>query len=312
MTSESRGAADRADPGLSAIMSERRQLINLAYRLLGSLAEAEDAVQETYARWYAMTRQQQEAIESPAAWLTTVASRICLDLLRSARARRERYVGEWIPEPLPAPGEWVSGRPGGSPADPADRITLDESVSMAFLVVLESMTPAERVAFILHDVFGYSFAEVATIVGRTPAACRQLASSARRRSRTAQPPAAPTARQACLIRDFKQAWEAKDINALIGLLDPGVTLTADGGGHATAALHPIEGVAQVARYLADLADRTPSNITFLERTVNGQPGLISQQDGVTVTVFAFDLAGDQIKHIWAIRNPEKLRPWTAR
>jgi RNA polymerase sigma factor (sigma-70 family) len=297
---------------VDAIMGERRQLINLTYRLLGSLAEAEDAVQETYARWYAMTRQQQEAIESPAAWLTTVASRICLDLLRSARARRERYVGEWIPEPLPAPGEWVSGRPGGSPADPADRITLDESVSMAFLVVLESMTPAERVAFILHDVFGYSFAEVATIVGRTPAACRQLASSARRRSRTAQPLAAPTARQAGLVRDFKRAWEAKDINALIGLLDPGVTLTADGGGHATAALHPIEGVAQVARYLADLADRTPSNITFLERTVNGQPGLISQQDGVTVTVFAFDLAGGQIKHIWAIRNPEKLRPWTVR
>ncbi len=308
MTSESRRAAD---PGLSAIMSERRQLINLAYRLLGSLAEAEDAVQETYARWYAMTRQQQEAIESPGAWLTTVASRICLDLLRSARARRERYVGEWIPEPLPAPGEWVSGQPG-SAADPADRITLDESVSMAFLVVLESMTPAERVAFILHDVFGYSFAEVATIVGRTPAACRQLASSARRRTRSAQPPAAPTARQAGLIRDFKRAWAAKDINALIGLLDPGVTMTADGGGHATAALHPIEGVAQVARYLADLADRTPSNITFLERTVNGQPGLVSQQDGVTVTVFAFDLAGDQIKHIWAIRNPEKLRPWTAR
>ena len=312
MTSESSGAAGPADPGLSAIMSERRQLINLAYRLLGSLAEAEDAVQETYARWYAMTRPQQDAIESPGAWLTTVASRICLDLLRSARARRERYVGEWIPEPLPEPGEWVSGRPGGSPADPADRITLDESVSMAFLVVLESMTPAERVAFILHDVFGYSFAEVATIVGRTPAACRQLASSARRRSRTAQPPAAPTARQAGLVRDFKRAWEAKDINALIGLLDPGVTMTADGGGHVTAALHPIEGVAQVARYLADLADRTPSNITFLERTVNGQPGLVSQQDGVTVTVFAFDLAGDQIKHIWAIRNPEKLRPWTAR
>ena len=309
MTSESSGAAG---PGLSAIMSERRQLINLAYRLLGSLAEAEDAVQETYARWYAMTRRQQDAIESPGAWLTTVASRICLDLLRSARARRERYVGEWIPEPLPEPGEWVSGRAGGSAADPADRITLDESVSMAFLVVLESMTPAERVAFILHDVFGYSFAEVATIVGRTPAACRQLASSARRRGRTAQPPAAPTARQAGLVRDFKRAWEAKDINALIGLLDPGVTMTADGGGHVTAALHPIEGVAQVARYLADLADRTPSTITFLERTVNGQPGLVSQQDGVTVTVFAFDLAGDQIKHIWAIRNPEKLRPWTAR
>jgi RNA polymerase sigma factor (sigma-70 family) len=312
MSSPSGPGPGRPDPRLGVLMSERRTLINLAYRLLGSLTEAEDAVQETYARWYAMTRPQQEAIESPAAWLTTVASRICLDLLRSARARRERYVGEWIPEPVPEPGEWISGRPGGSPADPADRITLDESVSMAFLVVLESMTPAERVAFILHDVFGYSFAEVATIVGRTPAACRQLASSARRRSRTAQPPAAPTARQAGLVRDFKRAWEAKDINALIGLLDPGVTMTADGGGHVTAALHPIEGVAQVARYLADLADRTPSNITFLERTVNGQPGLVSQQDGVTVTVFAFDLAGDQIKHIWAIRNPEKLRPWTAR
>jgi RNA polymerase sigma factor (sigma-70 family) len=309
MTSRSEPGGGQPDPGLAAIMSERRQLINLAYRLLGSLAEAEDAVQETYARWYAMTRQQQEDIESPGAWLTTVASRICLDLLGSARARRERYVGEWIPEPLPEPAEWASGQPGGAAADPADRVTLDESVSMAFLVVLESMTPAERVAFILHDVFRYPFADIAQIVGRTPAACRQLASSARRRASAAQPPAAPTPRQAGLVREFKQAWEAKDIEALVGLLDPGATVIADGGGLAAAALHPIEGVAEVARYLADLAARTPSNITFLERTVNGQPGLVAQQDGVTVTVFAFDIAGDRIKHIWAVRNPEKLRPW---
>src|SRR5215469_11074226 len=159
MTTPSGPGDSRPDPGLDAIMSERRRLINLAYRLLGSLAEAEDAVQETYARWYAMSRQEQDAIESPGAWLSKVASRICLDLLGSARARRERYVGEWVPEPLPDPSEWISGRTGDGTVDPADRVTLDESVSMAFLVVLDSMTPAERVAFVLHDVFGYSFAE---------------------------------------------------------------------------------------------------------------------------------------------------------
>src|SRR5216683_1763878 len=141
-----------------------------------------------------MSPQQREAIESVGAWLTKVASRICLDLLGS-------------------------------------------------------MTPAERVALILHDVFGYSFAEVAEITGRTPAACRQLASSARRRIRAAQPSAAPAARQAGLVRDFKKAWEARDIGALIGLLDPGATVTADGGGLATAALRPIQGAGQIARYL---------------------------------------------------------------
>jgi RNA polymerase sigma-70 factor (ECF subfamily) len=299
------------DPGLSAIMSERRQLINLTYRLLGSLADAEDAVQETYARWYAMSGPQQEAIESPGAWLTTVASRICLDLLGSARARRERYVGEWIPEPLPEPGEWISERPGATTADPADRDTHDESINKAFLVVLESMTPAERVAFILHDVFRYSFAEVAEITGRTPAACRQLASSARRRIRASQAPATPPARQADLVRDFKQAWEAKDIGALIGLLDPGATAIADGGGLVSAELRPIEGGEQIARFLVDLTGRAPSNPTFLERTVNGQPGLVAQYAGVTVAVYAFDVAGDRIKHIWVVRNPDKLRPWTA-
>ncbi len=311
MTTRSGPGHARPDPSLDAIMSERRRLINLAYRLLGSLAEAEDAVQETYVRWYAMSRQQQEAIESPGAWLTTVASRICLDLLGSARARRERYVGEWIPEPLPNPAEWTSVQPGGT-ADPADRVTLDESVSMAFLVVLDSMTPAERVALILHDVFGYPFTEVAQIAGRTPAACRQLASSARRRIRASQPPASPTARQAGLVRDFKKAWEARDINALISLLDPGATAIADGGGLANAALRPIEGGEQIARYIVDLAARAPGNVTILERTVNGQPGLVAQQDGVTVTVFAFDITRDRIKHIWAVRNPDKLRPWTTR
>jgi hypothetical protein len=172
------------------------------------------------------------------------------------------------------------------------------------------MTPAERVAFILHDVFCHSFAEVAEIVGRTPAACRQLASSARRRIRESQGPASPTAQQAGIVRDFKQAWEAKDIDALIGLLDPGATAIGDGGGLATTFLHPIEGGEQIARAWVEIARRRPGDMTFLERTVNGQPGLVAQQDGVTVTVFAFDIAGDRIKHIWVVRNPEKLRHWT--
>jgi RNA polymerase sigma factor (sigma-70 family) len=309
MSTQSAPGDGRPDPGLSAIMSERRQLLNLAYRLLGSLAEAEDAAQEAYARWYAMSRQQQDAIESPGAWLTTVASRICLDLLGSARARRERYVGEWIPEPLPEPAEWSSGRPGATTADPADRVTLDESISMAFLVVLEAMTPAERVAFILHDVFGYPFADVAQIAGRTPAACRQLASSARRRIRSSQAPATPTAQQAGVVRDFMQAWQAKDIDALIGLLDPDATAITDGGGLVSAVLRPIQGGEQVARACVDFAGRAAS-LTILERTVNGQPGLVAQQDGVTVAVIAFAVAGDRITHIWAVLNPEKLRPWT--
>jgi len=220
-------------------------------------------------------------------------------------------VGEWIPEPLPDRTEWTGGPSGGAPADPADRVTLDESVSMAFLVVLESMTPAQRVAFVLHDVFRYSFAEVAEIVGRTPAACRQLASSARRRIRASRAPAAPAARQASIVRAFRQAWEAKDIDALIGLLDPDATAIADGGGLAITFLRPIEGGEQIARAWIEIANVAPSNRTFLERTVNGQPGLVVQQDGVTVTVFAFEVTGDRIRRIWAVRNPEKLRPWTA-
>ena len=290
------------EPSLDAILRERRQLMNLAYRLLGSLAEAEDAVQETYARWYALSPPEREAIASPGAWLTKVAGRVCLDVLGSARARRERYVGAWIPEPLP-------GRADGAVADPADRVTLDESVGMAFLVVLESMTPAERVAFILHDVFRYPFADVAEVVGRTPAACRQLATSARRRIRESQAPATvPAAERAGLVRDFKRAWQAGDINALVALLDPGATVIADSGGLVSASLEPIRGGGNVARFAVELAARV-ADLTLVERTVNGEPGLVVQQDGVTVTVMAFDIAGDRIRHIWAVRNPEKLRPW---
>ncbi|RDI52895.1 RNA polymerase sigma factor SigJ [Nocardia mexicana] len=292
------------DPHLSAVTGERRQLINLAYRLLGSLAEAEDVVQETYARWYALSERQRREVASPGAWATTVASRICLDLLGSARARRESYVGEWIPEPVPGRSDWLGGP---MPADPADRVTLDETISMAFLVVLDSMTPAERVAFVLHDVFRYSFAEVAEVVGRTPAACRQLASSARRRIRTAQRPSVP--QRAEVVRDFKRAWETRDIEALVGLLDPQAVATADGGGKVLAFLDPISGGEQIAAAWMEIGKRTP-DVTLLERTVNGQPGLVAQVDGTVVSVYAFDIADDRITRIWVIRNPEKLRAWT--
>ncbi|MDL2074989.1 RNA polymerase sigma factor SigJ [Streptomyces sp. GXMU-J15] len=310
MTDDASGTEQgRPDPGLGAVMSERRQLLGLAYRLLGSVTEAEDVVQETYTRWYAMSAEQREAIESPGAWLTTVAGRVCLDLLRSARARRERYVGEWVPEPLPPGTDWVSGRwDGGGAVDPADRVTLDESISMAFLVVLELMTPAERVAFVLHDVFRYSFAEVSSIVGRSEAACRQLASSARRRVRAAQPSPTPAAAYAETVRAFKRAWEAKDIEALVGLLAPDATATGDGGGVVQAVPRPVEGAEEIARFFAGRMDVMP-DLELLETTVNGRPGLVAQVDGVPVSVLAFAVTGERIQRIWSVLNPAKLRLW---
>ena len=293
------------DPHLHRVIGERRQLLQLAYRLLGSLAEAEDVVQETYTRWYALSERQRREVVVPGAWLTTVAGRICLDLLGSARARREHYVGEWIPEPVPGRSDWFGGP---TPVDPADRVTLDESIGMAFLVVLDSMTPAERVAFVLHDVFRYSFAEIAEVVGRTPAACRQLASSARRRIDTSRQPSGDE--RAEVVRRFKHAWENRDIGALIGVLDPQATATADSGGLAPAFRDPIIGGERIARTWMEIATRGPA-VAVLERTVNGQPGLVAELDGTVVSVYAFDIADGRIARIWAIRNPEKLRSWTA-
>ncbi|MEU9078063.1 RNA polymerase sigma factor SigJ [Kitasatospora sp. NPDC004745] len=298
--------------GTDPVAGERRQLINVAYRLLGSLTEAEDAVQDAYARWYALPRSRRQEIRSPGAWLSTVTGRICLDVLGSARARRERYVGTWLPEPLPDLREWDHRQT----ADPAEQLVLDESVAMAFLVVLESMTPAERVAFVLHDVFRYPFAEIAAVLDRTPAACKQLASSARRRAGATRTTGAagPTgagrgdAVPGDVVRGVKAAWESRDIPALVDLLDPAAVMTADGGGMVGTALHPIEGGACIARYMVAIADRAPG-LELLERTVNGAPGLVAHRAGAVLTVAAFDVTHHRVTRIWVVRNPEKLRPW---
>ncbi|MDX3353030.1 RNA polymerase sigma factor SigJ [Streptomyces sp. ME01-24h] len=300
--------------GTDGTVGERRQLINVAYRLLGSVTEAEDAVQEAYARWYGLPRSRREEIASPGAWLTTVTSRICLDLLGSARVRRERYVGVWLPEPLPDRTDWdhaggaVPTGPANyaNPADPVDQIVLDESVAMALLVVLESMTPAERVAFVLHDVFRYPFAEIADALGRTPAACKQLASSARRRADVAG--AVTATRQADVVRRVKEAWDTRNIASLVRLLDPAAVMTADGGGVVGTGLRPVEGAARIARYMVAIAEKAPGT-ELQERSVNGAPGLVALVSGVVVTVASFDVADGRVTRIWAVRNPDKLRPW---
>ena len=298
-------------PALGELLEERTHLMNLAFRMLGSANDAEDVVQQTYVRWFQLDDEEREAIERPRAWLTTVASRICLDILGSARMRRERYVGEWLPEPLPTAGE-SSGR--SAPAvDPLDRITLDDSVSMALLVVLESLTPAERVAFVLHEVFGVPFAEIGEIVGRSPEATRQLASSARRHIRDLRSRPTDAAEHARLVTAFRRACEVGDLDALVRILDPHVTATSDGGGKVRAALRPIVGADNVARYLLG-ALRKASDLTVEQRDVNGELGLVvSVGDEIvgTVSLGTVSLgAGEgRIHDVWIVLNPDKLSAW---
>lgn len=298
------------DSAADGLTRERGNLINLAYRLLGTFSDAEDAVQEGFARWYALGHDQQQKIRSPGAWLTTVVGRICLDQLKSARVQRQSYVGEWIPEPLPGGSEWLVGQIGGGepPPDPLDRVTLDESIQMAFMVVLETLTPAERVSFILHDVFQYSFVETADIVGRSPAACRQLATSARRRIASSEFRSGSATASAMTVHDFLRAWEAQDIRSLVGLLDPNVASFADSGGHVPLAFETVRGAQEVATALAKLIRRTPT-LNLCECKVNGQPGIEVRQEGLVVSVLAFEVTVNRIVRIWVVRNPEKLGAW---
>ncbi|HEU4808309.1 MAG TPA: RNA polymerase sigma factor SigJ [Homoserinimonas sp.] len=300
----------RGGQPMASVTADRGLLMNVAYRLLGSVSEAEDAVQDAFARWYALPDESRREIASSAGWLVTVTTRICLDMLGSARVRRERYVGEWLPEPVPAGAQWTSQAASDRTADPADRVTLDESLSMAILVVLESMTPAERVAFILHDVFRYTFAEVGQIVGRSPQACRQLASSARHRVRQARGDHISAQEHARVVSIFKAALETGDLAALVSILDPDATAIPDGGGLVSAAITPIEGAEQIARYLLGLYQRQ-LDLAFQLTTVNGRAGLVARDEaGHVLAVASVAIAHGLIERIWVTRNPGKLTGWS--
>jgi RNA polymerase sigma-70 factor (ECF subfamily) len=278
-----------------AFEAERARLVRLAYGQLGSIAEAEDVVQDA---WLRLERSDVEAIRDLRAWLTTTVSRLALDALRSARVRRERYVGPWLPEPLVADAD----------ADPADRVTLDESVGMALLVVLESLSAAERVAFVLHDVFGYEFGHVADVLGTSSDNARQLASRARRHVE-ARRPRFPASReqQREIVAAFVAATAEGDTGALVALLHPDVVMTTDGGGVVNAARKPIEGADRVARTAVALSRKggDPSTLRFVD--VNGMPGfLIRDWDG-TASVVAFTVDDGRIAALDVMRNPEKLR-----
>ncbi|GAA1055102.1 RNA polymerase sigma24 factor [Agromyces luteolus] len=288
--------------------AERGLLMSLAYRMLGTVADAEDAVQETYARWVRLSPPERDAIENPAAWLTRVVGRVCLDQLGSARARRESYVGEWLPEPLPG-GAGMFAAPRSE--DPLDRVTLDESVSTALLVVLESLTPAERVAFVLHDVFAVPFAEIAEIVGRSPEACRQLASSARRHVRERRSGAATREHHDEVVRAFMAAAATGALDELLAVLDPDVRLVSDGGGLASAAIRPVLGGDHVARFILGLKEkRGPALELSVAETADGLT-LAMGEGGAIDSVLIADVRGDRIATIWIMRNPEKLRLWNS-
>lgn len=307
------GAAGAASGALgafdaTALDAERGLLMSLAYRMLGTVADAEDAVQETYVRWYRMPQAERDAIENPAAWLTRVASRICLDQLGSARARRERYVGEWLPEPLPGGAGMFATPPS---TDPLDRVTLDESVSTALLIVLESLTPAERVAFVLHDVFAMPFGEIAEVVGRSADACRQLASTARRRVRERRAGSATREQHDAVVQAFIAAADHGDLQGLVAILDPDVVLVSDGGGRASAARRPVLGPDHVGRFVLGQLTKLGAALTVsLHETADGLT-LAFAEHGVIHSVAVLDVRDDRVTRIWIMRNPEKLRLWNA-
>jgi RNA polymerase sigma-70 factor (ECF subfamily) len=287
------------DPGTTRSVEEaaavfeelRPRLVGVAYGLLGTLAEAEDAVQEA---WIRLQRSDLAAVRDLTGWLVTTTSRIALDVLRSARIRRETYVGPWLPEPVE------------TAPDPADAVGLADSLSWAMLVVLETLSPAERAAFVLHDLFGLSFDEIGRALGRAPAACRKLASRARQHVEARQPrfDVDPEVHRE-VVAAFGRATASGDVEGLMGLLDPDAVMTSDGGGVARALPRPLHGAPQIAEFLAGIGP-SRQGLTMQPSAVNGGPALLVFEQRRISSVLVLGIRDRRITTIDAIRNPRKF------
>jgi RNA polymerase sigma-70 factor (ECF subfamily) len=276
--------------------AHRRALTGLAYRMLGSRAEAEDVVQDAYLRWHAADR---AAIEEPRRYLGTVVTRLCLDRLKSARAKREIYVGQWLPEPV------VDEAFDDSTGD-----DLAHDISVALMLLLERLSPLERASFLLHDVFGLDFSEVSRALGRTEAACRQLAARARDHIEAGRPRFATSREDGRrLAAAFQQAAASGDITALQRILAEDVVLYTDGGGKRVAALNPIRGADKVLRFFAGIVRKNTALATAQMRpaTVNGLAGFVLREVDGTIDTLAFEHRDGHITAIYATRNPDKLQ-----
>jgi len=276
----------------------RSLLFAIAYRMLGSAMEAEDIVQEAYLRYRATPPKSIATLKS---FLTTIVHHLCIDHLKSAQARRENYVGPWLPEPI------ITGD-GASLLSPLRQITDRESISMAFLVLLESLSPLERAVFLLREVFDYEYAEIAQITGRDEAACRQLFSRAKKHISEHRPrfPASPEA-HAKMVSRFMEACIAGDLDGLMNMLAEDVTAWSDSGGKVSGAVrHPVQGRDQVARAIISLLSRAPEGSTFELIEANGLPALLLRIQGQIFSIVTLEVEGDFIGTLRSVANPDKL------
>lgn len=282
-----------------ALVDERPRLLGLAYRITGSRIDAEDVVQEA---WERARRAGVDEVDRPSAWLTTVVSRLALDRLRAAQRRRENYVGPWLPEPVVAVDE-----PTGPGADPAHLVEMAESLTFGFLRVLESLTPIERAVFVMADVFGVPFGEIAAAVDRSPDACRQVASRARRRVRDQHRTGATTEGAGPVADALVVALMAGDADRVLSLLAPDVVLVSDGGAEVRAARRPVVGPERVGRLLLNLARRTVElGVRYERRTYNGQEGAVALWGDVTAFVTAVTVEDGLVTQVHSVLSPSKL------